>query len=167
MPMSEAESKFLRTLAGLIPSAPGYRPPEARSRTDDLLRDHVASELARLRGRIGELKAAASGEGEEDMVGDLDQIDARMVWAIEALRGAEYGGLPFFAQSQVPDGQLARVCAYDQELLDDLALLAADVLNLKYETIGNLTLREAEGTMAAIEMKIANRAWIFEADGES
>ena len=133
---------------------------------DELLRAHVASELARLRGRIDVLKTAASDEGEEDMVEDLDQIDARMVWAIEALRDVEHGGLPFFAQAQVQEGQLARVCAYDQELLDDLALLASDVTNLKYETIGNLTLREAEGTMAALEMKIANRAWIFEADGE-
>ncbi|HEY3174656.1 MAG TPA: hypothetical protein VGK94_02735 [Candidatus Polarisedimenticolia bacterium] len=164
--MSEAEERFLETIAGLIPEARGYRAWEGRADTDERLRTHVAMELERLRVKIAELKAAASDEGEEDMLHELDKIDVRMERTIEALQSAAYAGLPFFAKADAAESDLTRICAYDQELLDDLGLLTTDVMGMKYETIGNLTLREAEGTLAAIELKITNRGYIFEKGGE-
>lgn len=164
--MSEAESRFLKTIAGLFPEARGYRAFEGRADTEERLRAHAASVLDRLREKIAELKAAASDEGEEDMLEELDKIDVRMGRTIEALQSAGYAGLPFFSRTEVSEMDLARVCAYDLELLDDLGLLTIDVMGMKYETIGNLTLREAEGTLAAIELKIANRSYIFESAGE-
>ena len=164
--MSESETRFLKTIAGLFPEARGYRAFDGRADTEERLRAHVASELARLREKVAELKAAASEEGEEDMLEELDKIDTRMGRTIEALHGAGYAGLPFFSSREVSELDLARVCAYDLELLDDLGLLTIDVMGMKYETIGNLTLREAEGTLAAIELKIANRGYIFEPGGE-
>jgi hypothetical protein len=164
--VSEAESRFLKTIADLFPEARGYRAFEGRADTEERLRTHVASELERLREKIAELKAAATDEGEEDMLEELDKIGIRMGRTIEALRSAGYAGLPFFSQTDVSETDLARVCAYDLELLDDLGLLTIDVMGMKYETIGNLTLREAEGTLAGIELKVANRGYIFEPGGE-
>ena len=40
-------------------------------------------------------------------------------------------------------------------------------MGLKYETIGNLTLREIEGTLAAIELKITNRKDVLADTGRS
>ena len=158
-----SETRFMQRLAGLIPDAAGYREPADRRTTDDLFREHVASELDALRAKMGELKTAADEEGEEDMLDDLDRIDARMERTVDALRAGDQTG-PFF-NGPVDDGHLTKVCAYDLAILEDVALLVRDTMGLKYETIGNLTLREVEGTMAAIEIRVTNRADLFADSG--
>ena len=164
--MADAETIFLKKLAGLIPGAAGYREAAGRAQTDLQVREHIASELERLSGRINELKASAEEEGEEDMAFELGRIDERMARTIAAVRGADYAGVPFFTAAALDPKHLARACAYDTALMEDLDLLASDVMSMKYETIGNLTLREAEGTLAAIELKITNRKDVFETSGE-
>ena len=160
--MTDAEKSFLTKLSGLIADAAGYRDQGARLETDRLVREYIAGEIDQLREKMGKLKAAAEEEGEEDMEDDLDRIDARMERTNEALRGADYKEASFFGQPQVPEEGLGRVCASEQALLEDLELLVRDVMGMKYETIGTLTLREIEGTLAAIELKVANRKDVFE-----
>ncbi len=155
--MPEVRKVFGEKLSGTIPDAPGYETPEGRRETDEMLRSHVAGELETLRDKLDELRQAADEEGEEDMVDDVDRIDARLLRTVEALRGAETGGLAFFQSADPSGADVERVCAYDLALLEDVNLLVHDVNGLKYETIGNLTLREIEGTLAAIELKVTNR----------
>ena len=164
--MADQEGALMRKISGLIPGASGYRAQAERARTDQLIREHVATGLDRLRGRIAELKASAEEEGEEDMLDDLDRIDERMTRTIETLGSADYSAVRFFIESAISDAQLGRVCSYDRALLEDLDLLTTDVMGMKYETIGNLTLREAEGTLAAIELKVTNRKDAFETSGD-
>ena len=163
---ADAEGALLRQMGRSIPDAPGYRAAEGRARTESLIREHVAGGLQKLREKLAGLKASAEEEGEEDMLDDLDRIDERMARTIETLNAADYTGVPFFSQPEVTDHQLARVCTYDKALLEDLDLLTTDIMGIRYETIGNLTLREAEGTLAAIELKITNRKDAFETAGD-
>jgi len=160
-----SEARFMQRLAGLIPDAAGYREPSGRAATDELFRAHVASELEALRAKMAELKGAAEEEGEEDMLDDLDRIDMRMERTIEALGSA--GQAAAFFSGAVDDAHLSRVCSYDLAILEDVALLVRDTMGLKYETIGNLTLREVEGTLAAIELKINNRKDVLADTGRS
>jgi len=155
--MPDSRKAFGVKLSAEIPDAPGYDAPEGRRETDEMLRSHVAGDLEALRDKFDELRRAADEEGEEDMVDDVDRIDSRLVRTVEALRAASTEGLAFFDQPDPGGADLDRVCAYDLALLEDVDLLVHDVNGLKYETIGNLTLREIEGTLAAIELKVANR----------
>ncbi|HZI92931.1 MAG TPA: hypothetical protein VFE84_01705 [Patescibacteria group bacterium] len=157
---------MLKKIAGDGPVEIGYRDVAMRARTDQLIREHIAADLERLQAKVEELKTSATDEGEEDMLEDLDRLDTRLARTIEALRGADYSGVRFLAEPAVSEAQLGRVCSYDRALLEDLELLANDVMGMKYETIGNLTLREAEGTLAAIEMKVTNRKDAFDMSGE-
>ena len=163
--MPDAETKFMAKIAELLPGTAGYGVFEARGETDTLLRAHICSELERLKEKIAYLKASALDEGEEDMLEELDKIEVRMTRTIDALRAADYTDTPFFRQKEVSVEDLDRICSYDRELIDDLELLTIDVMAMKYETIGNLTLREAEGTLASIELKVTNRRYIFETGG--
>ena len=157
---------MLKKISGGGPAAPGYRDVVMRAQTDRLIREHIAADLERLQAKVDDLKTSARDEGEEDMLEDLDRLDTRLARTIEALRGADYSGVRFLAEPDVSEAQLGKVCSYDRALLEDLELLAADVMGMKYETIGNLTLREAEGTLAAIEMKVTNRKDAFDMSGE-
>jgi len=164
--MADPEGSFLRKIASLIPAAAGYRAAGARAETDRLVRGHVGAGLERLKARIEELKEAAREEGEEDMLDDLDRIGERMGRTIDSLRSADFSDVPFFAEPAATDNHIGRVSSYDKALLEDLELLTTDVMGMKYETIGNLTLREAEGTLAAIELKVTNRRDAFETAGD-
>ena len=164
--MADSEARFMEKLAELLPETAGYGALEERASTDAHLRAHICSELERLMEKISALKASALDEGEEDMLEELDKIGVRMTRTIDTLRSADYSGAPFFRQAAVPAEDLDRICSYDRELIDDLELLTIDVMALKYETIGNLTLREAEGTLASIELKVTNRPFVFQTGGE-
>lgn len=164
--MADEETRFMAKLAELLPEAEGYAALESRAATDAHLRTHICSELERLKEKIAGLKASALDEGEEDMLEELDKIEVRMTRTIDALRDADYSATPFFTRDGVSGEDLERICSYDRELIDDLELLTTDIMAMKYETIGNLTLREAEGTLASIELKVNNRRYIFETGGE-
>jgi hypothetical protein len=160
--MSESERRFLVRLNGLAPGAPGYGDQASRVQTDILMRGALAETLSGLRAKLGELIEAAEEEGEEDMRDDLGRIDERMERTGAALGDPAHLEAPFFTREDLQPADRDRVCGYDLQLLEDAELLRRDVLGLRYETIGSLTLREVEGTLAAIELRLANRKDVLE-----
>ncbi|MBI3447717.1 MAG: hypothetical protein HY049_02165 [Acidobacteria bacterium] len=162
MAMPQSEKNFLEKVADLIPGLAGYRAKEARRDTDKRLREHVASRLDDLRARVEEIKLAATGEGDLDMLDDLGRLDSRIQRTADALRFADYGYSGFFDQVKIREEELDRLYAYDEAILGDLDLLERDLGSLKYEAIGTLTLREVEGILASIELKVSNRKYLFD-----
>ncbi|MGH9867218.1 MAG: hypothetical protein ACREAA_03515 [Candidatus Polarisedimenticolia bacterium] len=166
--MSESERRFLVKLNALHPGAAGaagYGDEASRTSTEARLRDGLVEEMARLRAKIDELMRAAEEEGEEDMRDDLGRIGERMERTADALAGGE--ATAFAGRGEVSPADRELVSGYDLQLLEDMELLQRDVMGMKYETIGTLTLREVEGTLAAIELKVVNRKDVLETSGGS
>jgi len=162
MAMPESEKNFLEKIADLIPGVSGYRAKEERRETDKRLREYIASQLDDLRLKVEEIKLAATDEGDLDMLDDLGRLDSRLQRTADAIRFADYGYTGFFDQMKIRDEELGRIYAYDEAILGDLDLLRRDLGNVKYEAIGTLTLREVEGTLASIELRVSNRKDLFE-----
>lgn len=162
MTSEDRERAFIQRAAEAVPGIRGYRDVEARKETDRLLREHLAERLDGLVEKFGEIRSVADEEGDVDMVDDLERIGERFGRTAEALRAADTSGIPFFEEGEADDQQISRLCAYDSAMLEDLELLSRDIGALKYETIGTLTLREVEGTLASIELRVANRKDLFE-----
>ncbi|MFQ5702157.1 MAG: hypothetical protein ACE5HU_09955 [Acidobacteriota bacterium] len=160
-----SRQRFLERLAGVLPGGGGYEDRDVRRRTDARFREHAAASLDGLRAKIDQLKTAAEEEGEEDLIFDLDRIDERMGRTSSALRAAEATGAAFLDLEVIDTNHLERVYAYDLALLEDVELLTRDFMAVKYDTIGTLTLRELEGTLAAIELKVSNRGRCCEIQG--
>ena len=163
--MTNATRKLLMAAQALNAEVEGYDAVENRAATEAGVRSAVAATLDTLRGKLADLKAAAQDEGEEDMIHELDKIDVRMERTTQALRGADTAPYTFLKAADAVAESIDSICRYDEALLADTKLLAGDVMALKYETIGNLTLREVEGTMAAIEIRVTNRADLFADSG--
>ena len=164
--MSDTERRLGLRLADLAPEGtafPGFGDPASREASDRLLRDGVCAELGRLQARMNDLMTAADEEGEEDMRDDLQRIRDRMERTAGALAAA---GMPAgMSRADLPDSDRETLCLYDLRLLEDMELLSRDVMAMKYETIGTLTLREVEGTLAAIELKVVNRKDVLPTSG--
>ena len=163
--MTDANRKLLMAAQALHAEVEGYDAVEHRAATEAGVRTAVAGMLDTLRSKLAGLKAAAQDEGEEDMIHELDKIDVRMERVTQALRQADTAPYAFLRSAEAAAESIDSVCRYDEALLADTRLLAGDVMALKYETIGNLTLREVEGTMAAIEIRVTNRADMFADSG--
>ena len=164
--MSDTERQLRLRLSQLAPEGtalPGFDDPEARVASDRLLRDAVCAELVRLQTKMEELMAAADEEGEEDMRDDLQRIRDRMERTAGTLSAA---GTPAgMSRADLTDSDRETLGLYDLRLLEDMELLSRDVMGMKYETIGTLTLREVEGTLAAIELKVVNRTDVLPTPG--
>ena len=162
MSMEQSERNFFEKIANIIPGIAGYRAKENRRETDKRLREYIASKIDQCRLKIEQIKVAATDEGDLDLLDDLGRLDSRMQRTADAIRFADYGYTGFFDQVKIREEELDRIYKYDEAMLKDLDLLMRDVATLKYEGIGNLTLREVEGTLASIELRVANRKEIFE-----
>jgi hypothetical protein len=160
--MPDAEKTFLDKVAQRVPGLAGYREASARRETDLQLREHIAGELELLRSRVAEIREVAEEEQDPDMVDDITRLDERLDRTAGALRSADYGSAEFFTRAEMQEQELARVYEFDSAMLEDLDLLSRDVGGLKYDNIGTLTLREVEGTLASIELRVANRKHLFE-----
>jgi hypothetical protein len=159
---TEQEKAFLARAAEAIPGIPGYRERSGRRRTDEQLRDFLAGCIDDLVGKFDEIRSVADEEGDVDMVEDLQRLGERFGRTADALRTADYSGCGFFDDESPEDEQISRICGYDLAMLEDLELLSSDIGALKYESIGTLTLREVEGTLASIDLRVANRKDLFE-----
>lgn len=165
MTAEDQERLFSQRASEAVPGIRGYREKDARKETDRLFREHLAGCLDGLVESFGGIRTVAEEEGDVDMVDDLERIGERFGRTARALRSADYAGCPFLEGGETDDEQISRICAYDLAMLEDLELLSRDIGVLKYETIGTLTLREVEGTLASIELRVANRRDIFERRG--
>lgn len=162
MSVPESEKKFLEVTAGRIPGLTGYRDVANRSETDLRMREYLAGELEALGSKAGAIRSAAEKEGDVDTAEDVARLLERLEETAAELRSAGYGSAPFFTLEELGEAELNQIHGHDLAVLEDLDLLARDMENLKYETIGPLTLREVEGTLASIELRIANRKHLLE-----
>lgn len=165
MSVPESEKEFLEVTAGRVPGVAGYRGAVSRRETDLRIREHLVEELDALSTKAGEIRSAAGEEGDVDMAEDVARLLERLERTAAELRSAEYGSAPFFTREELSETELNQIHGHDLALLEDLDLLARDMESLKYETIGTLTLREVEGTLASIELRIANRKHLLESPG--
>jgi len=151
----KAEKAFLVAVSRKLPGATGYRDPDSRKETDAKLRELIASELGALVEKLGALKADAEDDGDSDMADDLSILAERFQGSVDAISGASHEG--FLGRGPMEPDDLAQIHKLDAAMLEDLDLLTKDLASLKLESIGALTLREVEGTLASIELKISNR----------
>ncbi len=165
MSVPESERRFLEVTAGRVPGIAGYRDVANRRETDLRMREYMAGELEALSSKAGEIRSAAEKEGDVDTAEDVARLLERLEETASELRSAGYGSAPFFTRDDLSEAELSQVHGHDLAVLEDLDLLARDMESLRYETIGTLTLREVEGTLASIELRIANRKHLLESPG--
>jgi len=152
-----AERSFMLAAERRMPGVAGYRDPESRRETDRKLRDHVAGQLGHLAAKVGEIRKVADDEGDADMADDLSRLEERFRRTAEAISASAPPEQEFLGRAAMRSEELTHVHSNDAAMLEDLDLLGKDMGTLKYETIGTLTLREVEGTLASIELKVSNR----------
>ena len=115
--MYQSEKNFLEKIASHIPGLKGYREKEDRRETDKRLRDYMAAELDKNRKALEVLKRTLLGQGELDVIDDLDRVTHTLQKAADSIRFASYGYAGLFDQVKIQDAELDKLYEYDGELL--------------------------------------------------
>lgn len=129
----EEESTLLGRLASKVPGFGGYMERSRRRQADQVLRDTIASRLDETRLQLANVHQDLSRDISKaiDHAEPLGRADSRLMGLIGKIRDAPQGYAPFFDAVKVDAEDLARLYAFDEQMLTYAEEIKADVAALQ------------------------------------
>jgi hypothetical protein len=124
---AKAQRNVLERLTDKIPGFKGFQNRELRRDVDRLQREHLASEVARLKGQLRDRARDATDAGQIGALGGYERLDKQLDGLSQAIRFADYGATGFFDPVKIGEAELQRLYELDLSVLGDLAELEAAV----------------------------------------
>jgi hypothetical protein len=148
---------FLSNLISKIPGFKGYMEKAARREADQLLRDTISSRLEQSRLDLAAVQQTLSRDiiAAIDFAEPIGRADNQMMGLIGKIKDAPQGYAGFFDPVKVKEEDLDRIYSFDNQMLDHVAQINADVAAL------NKAVSDGANINAAINMlnqdlKLAN-----------
>ena len=123
----DASQSGLESLARKIPGYKGYKEKELRREADKLLRMQVAGQLDDLRKRLSGLQMQLINQAQIEYVDDLERAVMKLQHLSDRLKTASYGYAGLFDAVKVKEEQLDALYEYDNQMLDFVDDIAADI----------------------------------------
>ena len=117
----------LERLAKYVPGYSGYKEKELRREADKVLRMQVAGQLDDQRKRLSELQMQLINQAQIEYVDDLERAVMKLQHLIDRVKTAAYGYAGLFDAVKVKEEQLDALYDYDNQMLDAVEEIAADV----------------------------------------
>lgn len=129
----QGESSGLGDLLSKIPGLDGYMERSRRREADQLLRETIASRLDESRLRLGDIHQEISGDIVKaiDYAEPLGRVDNRLMGLIGKIRDAPEGYAGFFDAIKVKEEDLARLYAFDENMLNHADEIAVGIAALE------------------------------------
>ncbi len=124
---ARANRNFLERLGEKIPGYRGFQDRELRRDVDRLLREHLASELGRLKAMLRDGARSYTDAGKIGALNGFDRLDRQMDGLSQAVRFSDYGASGLFDPVKIREAELQRLHEFDLSLLDDLAQLEGEI----------------------------------------
>jgi hypothetical protein len=151
----------LQELLASIPGFDGYREREIRRTADQLLREHLVTELDRVRDELKRVVATWAQAGKLQQLEQIDRLSRLMGKARDNIRFADYGYTGFFDAIKIGEEQLDRLYEYDQSLRTQITGCSDAVCRLAAAEDAAATER-----MAALETAIHHLQEMIDRRGE-
>jgi hypothetical protein len=117
----------LERLVSKIPGYAGYKDKEKRREADNLLRMQVATGLDDQRRRLSELQMQLVNQARLEFVDDVERAVMKLQLLIDRLKTASYGYAGLWDAVKVKEDQLDALYDYDNQMLNFVNEIAADV----------------------------------------
>jgi methyl-accepting chemotaxis protein len=118
------EKDLLGKIRGFLSGFVGYVDRENRREADKLLRQTVADRYEALWGRLSEIQRKLISQGDLERVGALEAANVKLRGFVDRVRRASYGYAGLFDAVRIGSDELARLYAYDRQLLEGADRLA-------------------------------------------
>jgi hypothetical protein len=128
--ITDAKS-LLEKIAGKIPGFGGYLEKETRRDADRMLRETVVNRYGEQLSRVSNLQTQLIASGGIEYVDDLQDAATRLQRFIDMVKTAAYGYSGFFDAVKVKEDELAKLYAFDNALLENVAKVSSAVDNIE------------------------------------
>jgi len=141
--MSDLYSKItdsrglLEKIASKIPGFGGYMERETRRTADKMLRDTIVNRYGEQMGRIARLQTELISSGGIEHLDELQTAATKLQTFSDLIKTAAYGYSGFFEAVKVNEGELAKLYAFDNALLENVAQVASAVDNIEASVGGD------------------------------
>lgn len=120
---ARGQRNFLERLGDKIPGYRGFQDRELRRDVDRLQREHLASELGRLKAVLRERARDYTDAGKVGALSGFDRLDRQLDGLSQTVRFSDYGATGLFDPVKIGDAELQRIYEFDLSLVDDLGVL--------------------------------------------
>ena len=124
---AKAQRNLLERIAAKIPGFRGFQDRELRRDVDKLEREHLSSEIARLKGALRDRARAYTDAGRIGSLQSFDRLDKQLDGLSQAIRFSDYGATGLFDPVKIGDAELVRLYEFDVSVLQDLTDLEGAV----------------------------------------
>jgi len=118
---AKGQRNLLERIAAKIPGFRGFQDRELRRDVDRLEREHLASEVGRLKAVVRERARAYTDAGRIGSLQGFDRLDRQMDGLAQAIRFSDYGATGLFDPVKIGEAELARLYEFDLSVLQDLS----------------------------------------------
>ncbi len=133
---AKSQMRLSERIAAALPGFHGYKEKELRRESDKLIRNHLYLKLSKDKDNVRLISQKIADKRYLDTLPDIDRLVAKMDRITEKVNHASYGYAGFFDIVKVKEENLDRMIAYDNQLLDSVNALTAEIDALKAQLLG-------------------------------
>jgi hypothetical protein len=148
----------LEGVARKIPGYGGYKEKELRREADKLLRIELAGRFDEQRKRVSELQHQLISQAKIEFLDDLERAVMKLQLLIDRIKTASYGYAGLFDAVKVKEVQLDALYAFDNQMLDFVDEVAADMDQVTSAITAGEGIGDAIGTLVGTVAE-ANQAF--------
>jgi hypothetical protein len=127
---ARAQRNWLERLGEKIPGYRGFQDRELRRDVDRQLREHLASELGRLKAALRDRARSYTDAGKIGALNGFDRLDRQLDGLSQAIRFSDYGATGLFDPVKIGEAELQRLYEFDLSVVDDLAQIESEIAAL-------------------------------------
>jgi hypothetical protein len=132
---AKSQMRLSERIAAALPGFHGYKEKELRRESDKLIRNHLYLKLSKDKDNVRVISQKIADKRYLDILPDIDRLTAKMDRITEKVNHASYGYSGFFDIVKIKEEHLDRMIAYDNQLLDSVNALTADIDALKAQLL--------------------------------
>ncbi len=124
---AKSQMRLSERIATAIPGFRGYKEKELRRESDRLIRNHLYRKLSNSKNDLKGIFQKLSDRRYFDVLEDMDRLTAKMDGVTEKVNHASYGFSGFYDIVKIKEENLDRMIAFDNQLIDGVNGLAAEI----------------------------------------
>ena len=136
---AKSQMRLSERIAAALPGFRGYKEKELRRESDKIIRNHLSLKLSKAKDNVKSISQRIADKRYLDMLTDVDRLNAKMDRITEKVNHASYGYSGFFDIVKIKEENLDRMIAFDNQLIDSVNALTAEIDTLKTQLLGGDT----------------------------
>jgi len=117
---ARGQRNVLERLGDKIPGFRGFQDRELRRDVDKMQREHLSTELGRLKAALRDKARSYTDAGKIGALSAFDRLDRQIDGLSQAVRFSDYGASGLFDAVKIGDAELQRLYEFDLSVLQDV-----------------------------------------------